>query len=175
MTRLCQYIYIASQGGFFGWPFLFLSCSTNLGELASRNDYFVKGVYEMKRLIANLNVGFTVIELMIVVAVFTVTLAMALYLATEAKTAITSTCQEDVTITNLTDQNTGYYFQETKYVFNIELNGPCLAPIITVTTQATGAQPDPVLTISGDFALNDGGITWTCVFTGLDVHVPEFC
>jgi len=145
----------------------------------------------MKRLIANLNVGFTVIELMIVVAVFTVTLAMAvpaysnykirakvtesLYLATEAKTAITSTCQEDVTITNLTDQNTGYYFQETKYVFNIELNGPCLAPIITVTTQATGAQPDPVLTISGDFALNDGGITWTCVFTGLDVHVPEFC
>jgi len=145
----------------------------------------------MNRLITNLNVGFTVIELTTVVAVFAVTLAMAvpaysnykirakvtesLYLAAAAKTAITSTCQDDVTITNLTTQNTGYYFQETKYVFNIELSGPCSAPIITVTTQATGAQPNPVLTISGDFALNDGRITWTCVCTSLDVHVPESC
>jgi len=145
----------------------------------------------MNQLTANPEGGFRLIELMIFVAVIAIFLTMAvpayskhkirakvgesLSLAATAKIAITSTCQEDMTITNLTPQNTGYYFQETKYVFNIELSGPCLAPIITVTTQTTGAQPDPVLTISGDFALNNGGLTWTCLCTSLDVHVPESC
>jgi len=57
----------------------------------------------------------------------------------------------------------------------IELGGDCDAPTITLTTQATGAQPDPVLTITGDFAQNTRRMKWICVSDGLDIHLPESC
>lgn len=43
VTGLCQNIYMASQGRHLGWSFLFLSCFTDLGDLAAQVDYFVKG------------------------------------------------------------------------------------------------------------------------------------
>ena len=98
----------------------------------------------------------------------------ALSLDADAKTAVTASCQEDPALINLTNQNTGYEFTETKYVFNIVIGGTCLAPTITITTQATGARPDPVLTITGDFT--PGVITtWTCVSSGSVTHVPRTC
>ncbi len=150
----------------------------------------------MKKLIVNLKVhtatsGFTLIELMIVVAMIAITLSMAvptysnysirakigesLSIASPAKTAIIFACQEDPTITNLSNQALGLNFEATKYISNIELGGDCDAPTITMTTQATGAQPDPVLTITGDFAGDTRRMTWTCVSDGLDIHVPESC
>ena len=148
-----------------------------------------------KKLINNLQVhtafrGFTLIELMIVLAVIAiiVTLAIPTYsnysarskiaeslsVAAGAKTAVASTCQENPTITNLTNNLAGYNFQETEYVSSIVIDGSCLAPRITMTTQVTGIQPDPVLTLTGDFTLA-GRITWICVSDGLNVHVPNTC
>ena len=135
--------------------------------------------------------GFTLIELMIVVAIIAIILTLAvpafsnystrakvtesLSIAASAKTAVASTCQEDRTIASLTNELAGYEFQATRYVFNIELGGPCLTPTITMTTQDTGVQPDPVLTMTGDFTLGSGRIDWTCVSSGLNVHVPKMC
>ena len=134
--------------------------------------------------------GFTLIELMIVLAVIAIILTLAiptysdysarskiaesLSVAAGAKTAVASTCQENPTITNLTNNLAGFSFQETEYVASIVIDGACLAPRITMTTQVTGIQPDPVLTLTGDFTLA-GRITWICVSDGLNAHVPNTC
>jgi prepilin-type N-terminal cleavage/methylation domain-containing protein len=145
----------------------------------------------MNRLIANLNVGFTLIELMIVVAVFTVTLVMAVpaysnYLIRakigEAFTMITAVesatayvCQKERSNSILTNQRVGYKFKASDYVQNIVVSGTCAAPTIMVTTRATGAQPSPVLTITGNFNDDSDEITWTCVSSGLNSHTPRTC
>ena len=98
----------------------------------------------------------------------------ALSLDADAKTAVIASCREDPALINLTNQKAGYEFTETKYVYNIVIGGHCLAPTITITTQATGARPDPVLTITGVFT--PGAITaWTCVSSGSVNHVPRTC
>jgi prepilin-type N-terminal cleavage/methylation domain-containing protein len=135
--------------------------------------------------------GFTVIELMIIVAVIAIILAMAvpaysnyfiraiidqsLSVASSAKTSIIFACQEDSTLTNLSKQAIGLNFKATKNISNIELGGDCDAPTITITTKATGAQLDPVLTITGEFNGDTQRMTWTCVSDGLNAHVPESC
>jgi type IV pilus assembly protein PilA len=150
----------------------------------------------LKKLIVNLEVpttsrGFTLIELMVVLTAIAIILALALptyfnytirakvseatSLGATAKTVLASTCQKDPTLIDLTNQKAGYSFQESKYVFNIVLGGTCLTPTITIATQATGAQPDPVLTITGDFTFGGGSTTWTCATSGLDIHVPKEC
>ncbi len=149
-----------------------------------------------KKLINNLQVhtafrGFTLIELMIVLAVIAIILTLAiptysdysirakiaesLSIAAAAKTAVASTCQEDLTLTDLDNELAGYNFQESEYVLNIEVSGVCSAPIITMTTQATGAQPDPVLTLTGDFPSGSSRVTWICMSSGPNVHVPKTC
>lgn len=149
----------------------------------------------MKKSIKNLEVpadsrGFTLIELMIIVAVIAIILALAipeylnysirakvgeaLSVGAAAKTMLASTCQEDPNLTDLTNQKAGYDFQESEYVFSVEIGGSCSEPTITITTQGTGAQPVPVLTITGDFTLG-ARTTWTCVTSGLDIHVPRTC
>jgi len=135
--------------------------------------------------------GFTLIELMVMAAVFVIILAMAvpaysnylirakigesLSVASSAKTSIIFACQEDPTLTYLSKQATGLKFKATKNISNIELGGDCDAPTITITTKATGAQLDPVLTITGEFTGDTQRLTWTCVSDGLNAHVPESC
>ena len=149
-----------------------------------------------RKLINNLHVhrafrGFTLIELMIVLALIAIILSLAipaysdysirakiaesLSIVAAAKTAVASTCQEDITVINLSNQLAGYGFQAVRYVSSIEVGGVCSAPTITITTQDTGAQPDPVLTLTGDFSLGSGRIAWTCVSNGLNIHVPKTC
>ena len=151
---------------------------------------------KMKKLIVYLKVhsassGFTLIELIIAVAVITIILAMAipafsnhsirakigqsLSVASSAKTSIIFACQDDSTLTNLSKQALGLNFKATTYIYNIEIGGDCDAPTITMTTQATGAQPDPVLTITGDFTGDTQRMTWLCVSDGVNAHVPESC
>jgi len=150
----------------------------------------------MKKLSVNLKVhtdssGFTLIELLIIGAVIVITLTIAiptysnysirakigeaLSPITAVKSATASVCQEGRTFGFLTNQLVGYKFKASKYVKNIVLSGTCNAPTIILTTRATGAKPSPVLTITGDFADNDEQITWTCVSSGLDIHVPRIC
>jgi type IV pilus assembly protein PilA len=135
--------------------------------------------------------GFTLIELMIVVAVIAIilTLALPLYsnyttrakigealsVANAAKTAVASTCVEDPTIAALTNSRAGYSFQASTYVQSVTVGGPCLAPTIIVLTTNTGANIDPTLTITGDFTIGSGRISWDCVSDGLNVHLPDSC
>ena len=145
----------------------------------------------MNRLITNHGRGLTLIELIIAVAIITIILAMAvpaysnysirekidesLSVASPAKTSIIAACQADPGISNLSNQVLGLNFEATKYISDIELGGDCDAPTITISTQATGAQPDPVLTITGDFAGATRRVTWRCVSDGQEIHLPESC
>jgi type IV pilus assembly protein PilA len=145
----------------------------------------------LNRLTTNHEGGITLIELIIAAAMITIILAMAvpaysnylirakidksLSVVSPAKTSIINICQENPTITRLSNQVLGINFAATKHIFNMEIGGDCDAPTITITTQATGAQPDPVLTITGDFAGDTRRITWLCVSDGLEIHLPESC
>ena len=135
--------------------------------------------------------GFTLIELMIIAAVFVIILAMAvpaysnysirakisksLFIVSPAKTSIIFACEEDPTITNLSTSTIGLNFKATKYISHIEFGGDCDAPTISMTTQATGAQPDPTLTITGEFVGHTRRMAWLCMSDGLNAHVPESC
>lgn len=134
--------------------------------------------------------GFTLIELMIVVAIIAIILVLALpvfadytirakisealSVSMSAKTAVSSTCQEDPLIDPLTPQNSDYSFPEpTEYVTSVTLTGPCTLPVITIVTQFTGASQDPILTISG--TLTEGNMTFICTSDGPNKHVPKTC
>jgi type IV pilus assembly protein PilA len=146
---------------------------------------------ELNRLTTSHRGGLTLIELIIAVAISTIILAMAvpaysnysirakigesLSVASPAKTSIIFACQTDPTIRNLSNQVLGLKFEATKYISNIEIGGDCEEPTIMISTQATGAQPDPVLTITGDFAGATRRVTWRCVSDGLEIHLPESC
>ena len=99
----------------------------------------------------------------------------AITFAETAEIAITSACQEDRTIASLTNQLAGYKLQVSKYVQKIVISGTCDISIITVITRATGTWPNPVLTITGNLTDDTDQIVWTCVSSGLNIHVPESC
>jgi len=150
----------------------------------------------MKKLFVSLKVqpisnGFTLIELVIVLTMIAIILTFAvsgysnysirakinkgLYYVTEVKSAAVSVCKEEPTNAFLSNQRIGYRFRASEYVQDIVLSGTCEAPTITMTTRATGAQPDPVLTFNGDFSDDADQIEWNCVSTGLDIHTPKSC
>jgi len=135
--------------------------------------------------------GFTLIELMIVVAIIAIILTLALPVYTNytirakmgeamgvgaaPKTAVSSTCQADRTITNLDNDAAGYFFTESKYVSQIQISGPCTNPNITITTQNTGAETNPVITLVGSFAENTGHFDWQCTSSAPDYLLPTEC
>jgi Tfp pilus assembly protein PilE len=145
----------------------------------------------MSRLTVNPGAGFTLIELIILVAVSSVVLSgvhawyanhatrtkigVALSTAYSAKMAINIACTEDPSATALTNNLVAYNFPTSPYVEGVTISGSCTSPIITVLTVNTGLLIDPTLTITGDNSVNNVQRSWTCGSDGLDIHVPDTC
>ena len=142
-------------------------------------------------LLPNTGRGFTLIELMIVVAIIAIilTLALPVYsnysirakvgealsVGAAAKTSTASTCVETPNLPELTNENAGYIFIPTEHLQSIDISGPCTAPVITLTTQNTGAPEDIVIVLRGESPGLTGRIAWTCTTDASFIYVPADC
>ena len=138
--------------------------------------------------------GFTLIELMIVIAIIAILVALALpayqdytvrtkvseglSVAASAKLAGAETCQSDPSIAAMTNALAGYEFVASKYVSNVQITGTCANAgdvIVTATVNAaTGSASAPFdLVLTG--TNNTSNIDWVCTSGGPNKHLPSTC
>jgi type IV pilus assembly protein PilA len=151
----------------------------------------------MKNMKRNVQQGFTLIELMIVIAIVAILVALAvpayqdytirtkvaegLSVAASAKLAAAETCQSDGAITGLTNTLAGYTFTGSEYVSGLEITGSCeletaggTGIVVTIQTNSnTGADPDVSLKLTGVVA--NSNIDWTCTSGGQTRWLPSTC
>ena len=135
--------------------------------------------------------GFTLMELMIVIAIIAIIVMLAvpayqgystrakigesLSVAASAKTSVSEACQTNPLVAP-TNASVGYAFASSTYVESVVVGGTCTAPTIVMTTKDTGASPAPVLLLTGNFEVGDGRYDWNCTRTvGTNALVPSRC
>ena len=135
--------------------------------------------------------GFTLMELMIVVAIIAIIVMLAvpayqdystrakisesLYVAAAAKTSVSEACQTNPLVAP-SNSTVGYSYTQSTYVESVVVGGTCTEPTVQMTTKDTGETPAPVLTLTGNFEDGAGRYKWTCTRTvGTNNLVPSSC
>ena len=136
--------------------------------------------------------GFTLIELMIVIAIIAILLALALpayqdytvrskigealSVAASAKLAAAETCQSDPANALGSNADAGYSFAASKYVSNIQISGGCsngsTITVVATTTPEVGVGSNTV-TLTG--TINGSNVDWVCTSGHQPQHVPTTC
>lgn len=132
--------------------------------------------------------GFTLIELMIVIAILGILIAIALpayqdysirtkkseclSTAAAAKLAVAETFSSGTLMTNIDGTAAGYAFGGSDYCASIAISGGA----ITAVTQNTGATAETTFTLNPTATAGSGHIEWTCTYSGgTAAQVPSEC
>ncbi len=132
--------------------------------------------------------GFTLIELMIVIAIVAILVGLAvpayqdytvrakvsecIYAAAPAKLAVSEAAQESGVMPN-DDTEAGFNFAASTYCASVSVGGQ---GEISVTTQGTGAQGAPPAVTLTPILVGSGTVDWSCsLAAGSTRYVPRPC